>query len=155
MPTLRHSTNNPPHSDAPTTGQTGKRSTAASVPRQRAPCHTVRCHLVSVAPLLNAQFTLCYAMSPPFQEATNANVSVVVIHSPTVGVHLSMTGILQYRPSAKLITQIAVFLSFSKYVEKSPLDQRHQPPNLSFRCPHSLCNDVGGQHSMRKPRRGA
>ena len=33
--------------------------------------------------------------------------------------------------------------------------QRLQVPILSFRCPHSLCNAVGGQHSPRKPRRGA
>ena len=40
-PTLRHSTNKPPGSDAPTTVQTGNRSTASRVPRQRAPRHTV------------------------------------------------------------------------------------------------------------------
>ncbi len=33
--------------------------------------------------------------------------------------------------------------------------QRLQPLTLSLRCPHSLCNAVGGQHSPRKPRRGA
>ena len=41
-PTLRHSTNKPPHSDAPTTVQSGKRSMPARVPRQRASRHTVR-----------------------------------------------------------------------------------------------------------------
>ena len=33
--------------------------------------------------------------------------------------------------------------------------QRLQVLSSSFRCPHSLCRTVGGQHSPRKPRRGA
>ena len=44
------------------------------------------------------------------------------------------------------------------FVFRSPLTNRHkrlQPLNLSFRYPHSPCNAVGGQHSPRKPRRGA
>ena len=44
------------------------------------------------------------------------------------------------------------------FVFRSPLTnghQRLQPLNLPSRCLHSLCNAVGGQHSRRKPRRGA
>ena len=44
------------------------------------------------------------------------------------------------------------------FVFRSPLTNRHQrlqPLNLPSRCLHSLYNAVGGQHSPRKPRRGA
>ena len=76
-PTLRHSTNKPPHSDAPTTIQRDKRSTAASVLRRWAPCHTVRQqHYLGrrarkLHPNRNTQFTSCYVMPLSFQEAAH------------------------------------------------------------------------------------
>ena len=90
-PTLRHSTNKPPHSDAPTTVQRGKRSTAARVPRHRASSHTVR-----QQQYLGRRARVSHSKSPTectvhvvlsvlcnsavVQEATHACVSVVGGH---------------------------------------------------------------------------
>ena len=77
--------------DASTTVQRGKRSTAASVPRRRAPRHSVRQqHYLSSAPgcRIPSERTSCYVMPSSFQEATHAS-SVVVIHAQIVGVFSS------------------------------------------------------------------
>ena len=50
-------------------------------------------------------------MPPQFQEATHANVSVVVLHDITFAVHHSVTGIPHYRPSTNILLQLAVFSS--------------------------------------------
>ena len=92
------------------------------------------------------------AMPPRFQEATHANVSVVVIHVPTVGIHHSVTGTPHSPLSQTSLANCWVFVFRSMLTNRH---QRLQPFNLSFCCPHSLCNAVGGQHSPRKPLRGA
>ena len=143
------------YADAPTTVQTGKRSTASSVPRHRAPRHTV-----SQEQCLGRRATVSHSKTPTectvhdvlsvlcnavvVREATHACVSVV-------GVHRSVTTyrIIDPQPSfsRKLL---CVHLSES-------LTNRHQllqPLNSSLHCPHSLCNDVDRQHLPRKPRRG-
>ena len=90
-PTLRHSTNKPPHSDAPTTVQTDKRSTASSVPSQRVPRHTVsqeQClgrrarvshsNTPNECTVHDVLSVLCNAVV--VREVTHACVSVVGVH---------------------------------------------------------------------------
>ena len=95
--------------------QTGKLSTAASVPRRRAPRHTVReqnClgRRATIFRLSHWTFTSCYAIPPRFHEATHANVYLVVIHGSILGVHHSMTGIQYYRPLSQ--TSLAICCVF-------------------------------------------
>ena len=116
-PTLRYSTNKPPRSDAPTTVQMGKRSTASSVPRQRAPRHTV-----SQEQCLGRRARVSHSKTPTectvhdvlsvlcnavvVREATHACVCVCCSHSP------KRDNIPHYRSSAKLLPQTAVYSSF-------------------------------------------
>ena len=129
--------------------QTGKRSLQhpVSMPRQRAPRHTVSQELClgrharvshSKTPTECAVYdvlsVLCNAVV--VQEATHACVSVV-------GVHRSVTTYRIIDPQPNFF--------------QNPLMNRHQlllPLNSSLHCPYSLCNAVDRQHLPRKPRRG-
>ena len=71
---------------------------------------------------------------------------------------LSTARSLVFPPQRDMHPTLSPRRQTSVFVFRGPLTNRHQrlqPLNLSFRCPHSLCNAVGGQHSPRKPRCGA
>ena len=122
-PTLRHSTNKPPRSDAPTTVQRGKRSMAARVPRQRASHHTVR-----QQQYLGRRARVSHSKSPTectvhvvlsvlcnsavVQEATQACVSVV-------GVHHSVTTSCIIEPQPNFFRKL-LCVRLSESVDYSP-----------------------------------
>ena len=122
-PTLRHSTNKPPRSDAPTTVQMGKRSTVSSVTRQRAPRHTVsqeQClgrrtrvsdsKTPTECTVHDMLSVLCNAVD--VQEATHACVSVV-------GVHRSVTTYRIIDPQPNFSRKL-LCVHLSESVDESP-----------------------------------
>ena len=151
--TLRHSTNKPPRSDAPTTVQTGKRCTASRVARQRATRHQV-----GQEQCLGRRARVSQSKTPTectVDEVLSVLCNAVVVREATHACcwrSPQRDNIPHYRPSAKLLPQTAVVFIF-----QNPPTNRHQllqPVNLSLHCPHSLCNAVDRQHLPRKPRRG-
>ena len=130
----RHTTSkNKPYSDAPTTYRTtGPRSMAASLQITLARTQSGS-NIASVAtPRLDAQSASYCAMPPHFQEAIQANVSVVVIDGSPVAVHQSVqeSRIIAYQPHFS--RNLLLCRSKKSVVASTVL-------NSPFHCPHSLC----------------
>ena len=92
-------------------------------------------------------------MPPQFPEVIQANVSRLAC--PRLASRCSSQCDRNHALSPISQTSLAIAVFGCK---KSPLTSRHhrlQVFNLTFHCPHSLCNAVGGQHPSRKPRRDA
>ena len=150
--TLRHSTNKPPHRDAPTTVQRGKRSTAASVPAgERLPTQS-HSNITSVgAPgcLTPAERTVHVVLHNAAVVPRSHSCVRVCFCNPRSDRWCSPQRDKYPALSPLSRTSLANFWVF---VFRSPFANRHQrlqPLNLSFRFPHSLCNAVGEQYSHR------
>ena len=131
-PTLRHSTNKPPHSDAPTTVQRGKRSMAARVPRQRASRQTVRqqqypgrrarvSHSKSPTECTVHVVLSVLCNSAVVQEATHACVSVV-------GVHRSVTTSRIIDPQPNFFRKLLCVRLSESVDDSSPVSSTTQQP---------------------------
>ena len=153
-PTLRHSTNKPPRSDAPTTVQTGNRSTPVCHTSERPATQSARNNASVGAPgcrtprlQLNVQFTTCYrCYAMPSSSKKPLMRACLLLAFTEAWQHTALSTLSQTSPANCCV-----------FIFQNPLTNRHQllqPLKSSLHCPHSLCNAVDRQHLPRKPRHG-
>ena len=132
----RHTTSKP-YSDAPTTYRTtGKRSTAASLQITLARTQSGSNIATVATPRLDAQSASYCAMPPHFQEAIQANVSVVVIDGSPVAVHQSVQESRIIAHQSHFSRNLLLCRSKKSVVESPPASTVLNSP---FHCPHSQC----------------